>query len=52
MNSFYMVATLSFTYFNSMSHFYAPWKRQKTFGYLTSAGSVEMVDWLKMGQTV
>ena len=24
-----------------MSHFYTPWKRQKTFGFLTFSGGIE-----------
>ena len=32
-----------------MSHFYTPWKRQKTFGFLTFSGGIEMGHWTKMG---
>ena len=32
-----------------MSHFYIPRKRQKTFGFLTFSGSIEMWHWTKMG---
>ena len=31
-----------------MSYFYNPWKRQKTFGFLTVSGGVEMEHWAKM----
>ena len=29
------------TYFNSISDFYAPWKRQKTAAFLTFSGGIE-----------
>ena len=32
-----------------MSHFYSPWKRQKTIGFLTFSGGIEMWHWTKMG---
>ena len=32
-----------------MSHFYTPWKSQKTFGFLTFSGGIEMWQWTKMG---
>ena len=28
-----------------MSYFYTPWKRQKTFGFLTFSGGIEMGHW-------
>ena len=31
-----------------MSHFYTPWKRQKTKGFLTFSGGIEMEYWVKM----
>ena len=37
------------THFSPVSHFYAPWKRQKTKGFLTFSGSIEMWHWTKMG---
>ena len=37
------------THFNSVSHFYTPWKRQKTKGFLTFSGGIEMWHWIKMG---
>ena len=36
------------THFSPMSHFYTPWKRQKTIGFLTFSG-IEMWHWTKMG---
>ena len=39
------------TYFNPMLHFYAPWKRQKTFGFLTFSEGIVMENWTnKMGR--
>ena len=32
------------THFSPISHFYTPWKRQKTYGFLTFSGGIEM--WL------
>ena len=37
------------TNFSPMSHFYTPWKRQKTYGFLTFSGGIEMWHWTKMG---
>ena len=37
------------THFSPVSHFYTPWKRQKTFGFLTFSGGIEMWHWTKMG---
>ena len=37
------------THFSTVSHFYIPWKRQKTKGFLTFAGYIEMWHWTKMG---
>ena len=31
-----------------MFHFYIPWKRQKTKGFLTFSGGIEMKHWTKM----
>ena len=31
-----------------MFHFYNPGKRQKTFGFLTFSGGIEMEHWAKM----
>ena len=33
-----------------MVHFYTPWKRQKSFGFLTFSGGIEMEYCTKMGQ--
>ena len=35
--------------FRPMFHFYTPWKRQETKGFLTFSGGVEMKHWPKMG---
>ena len=32
-----------------MFYFYAPWKSQKTFGFLVFSGGIEMEHWVKMG---
>ena len=32
-----------------MSHFYTPWKRQQTYGFLTFSGGAEMQYSIKMG---
>ena len=32
-----------------MSHFYTPWKRQKTIGFLTFSGDIETWHWTKLG---
>ena len=32
-----------------MSNFYTPWKRQKTCGFLTFLGGIEMWHWAKIG---
>ena len=37
------------THFSLVSHFYTPWKRQKTFGFLTFSGGIEIWHWTKMG---
>ena len=31
-----------------MFHFYNPWKRQKTYGFLKFSGGIEMEHWTKM----
>ena len=36
------------THFSLVPHFYTPWKRQKTEGFLTFSGSIEMWHWTKM----
>ena len=37
------------THCSPVSHFYTLWKRQKTFGFLTFSGGIEMWHWTKMG---
>ena len=32
-----------------MSHFYTPWKRQKTFSFLTFSVGIEMEHWREKG---
>ena len=32
-----------------MFHFYTPWKRQKTYGFLTFSWGIEMEHWAKTG---
>ena len=36
------------THFSPVSHIYTPWKRQKTKGFLTFSGGIEMWHWTKM----
>ena len=43
------LAGSSLTHFSPVSHFYTPWKRQKTKGFLTFSGGIEMWHWTKMG---
>ena len=38
---------LTLTDFNPIVHFYTPWKCQKTFGFLTISGGIEMKHWTK-----
>ena len=37
-----------FAYFKPMFHFYTPWKRHKTFGFLTFLRGIEMEHWIKL----
>ena len=37
------------THFSPVSHFYTPWKREKTKGFLTFSEGIEMWRWTKMG---
>ena len=39
------------THFSPVSHFYTPWKRQKTKGFLTFSEAIEMWHWTKMINT-
>ena len=41
--------TFWLTHFSPMPHFYTPWKRQKTYGFLTFSGGIEMWHWTKIG---
>ena len=36
------------THFSPVSHFYTHWKRQKTFGFVTLSGGIEIWQWTKM----
>ena len=52
--TFYKFGDLRFfhlllTHFSLVSHFYTPWKRQKTKAFLTFSGGIEMWHWTKMG---
>ena len=40
---------LPFTHFSPVSHFYTPWKRRKTKGFMTFSGGIEMWHWTKIG---
>ena len=39
------IAEYSLTHFNPMFYFCIPCKRQKTFGFLTFSGEIEMEHW-------
>ena len=41
--------SLRLTHFSPVSHFYTPWKRQKTKGFLTFSWGIEMWHWTKIG---
>ena len=47
LSHFHISCTL--THFSTIFHFYTPWKRQKTKGFLTLSGGIEMEHWTKMG---
>ena len=34
--------------FKPIFHFYTPWKRQETFGFLTFSEGIEMTYWVKV----
>ena len=36
-------------HFRPVSHFYTPWKRQKSFGFWMFSGGIEMWHWTEMG---
>ena len=44
-----LVFFLSLTHCSPMSHFYTPWKRRKTYGFLMFSGGIAMWHWTKMG---
>ena len=44
-----LVFFLSLTHFSPVSHFYTPWKRRKTYGFLMFSGGIAMWHWTKMG---
>ena len=39
------------THFSPVSHFYTPWKRQKTKSFQTFSGGIETWHWTKMGSS-
>ena len=41
--------TTILTHISPMSHFYTPWKHEKTIGFLTFSWRIEMWYWTKMG---
>ena len=36
------------THFSQTFHFYTPWKRQKTIGFLMFLGGIEVEHWAKL----
>ena len=48
MVTLYFDLTKILTYFKPMLNFNTPWKRQKTVGFLTFSGIIEVGHWLKM----
>ena len=46
----FFLSSILLTHFSQMSHFYTPWKRQKTKSFLTFSGDIKMWHWTKMGQ--
>ena len=43
---------LKLTHFSPVSHFYTPWKRQKTKVFLKFSGGIEMWHWTKLGYDI
>ena len=43
---------MTLTHFSPVWHFYTPWKRQKTKGFQTFLGGIEMSLWTNMGNHV
>ena len=48
-NPFQSNVFLTLTHFSPMPHFYTPYKRQKTYGFLTFSRGIEMLYRTKMG---
>ena len=48
MKWFFFFEKVLLTHFSTMFHFYTPWKRQKTFGFLAFSGGIEMEHSVKM----
>ena len=48
LNLFWTIQFLFLTYFSQVLQFYTSWKHQKTKGFLTFSGGVEMEYWAKM----
>ena len=48
-SSYYELSASVLNHFSAVLHFYTPWKRQKTFGFLTFSWGMEMWHWTKMG---
>ena len=44
-----IICFMYLTHFSPMSHFYTPWKSQKTIGFLTFSEGIKMWHWTKMG---
>ena len=38
-----------FSHFDPTFYFYTPWKRQKTYGFLTIFGGIKKERWAKIG---
>ena len=48
-STFKATAVVRVKFLGTLTHCYTPWKRQKTFGFLTFSGGIEMWHWTKMG---
>ena len=46
---FQICISVPLTHFSPVSHFYTPWKGQKTKGFLTFSGVIEIEHWTKLG---
>ena len=49
-STFKATAVVRVKFLGTLTHCYTPWKRQKTFGFLTFSGGIEMWHWTKMGE--